>query len=169
MKSILEEMEEIGADGVDFISIDSKVNTLLNDGKAVGILFDGTVHRSCTIDDIKKGVSYPKSRRIYWKGNQLNKCYIVEAINYLMKFGESLDKLLKGSRLTRQGWNGQNQFIYYVPQGSYKPCTKIAEQLVNEQGLVDYAPYIALKTVQGNVVPWTPNISDVLAEDWMVM
>ena len=34
---------------------------------------------------------------------------------------------------------------------------------------VDYAPYIALKTVQGNVVPWTPSISDVLAEDWMVM
>ena len=42
-------------------------------------------------------------------------------------------------------------------------------QLVNEQGLVDYAPYIALKTVQGQVVPWTPSVSDVLAEDWMVI
>ena len=86
-----------------------------------------------------------------------------------MKFGEALDKLLKGSKLTRQGWNEKNQFIYYVPQGSYKPYTKRAEQLVNEQGLVDYAPYIGLKTVQGQVIPWTRSISDVLAEDWMVM
>lgn len=62
-----------------------------------------------------------------------------------MKFDEALDKLLKGSKLTRQGWNGKNQFIYYVPQGSYEPCTEIAEQLVNEQGLVEYEPYIALK------------------------
>lgn len=170
MKSILEEMEEIGADGVDFISINSKVNTLFNDGKAVGILIDGTVHRSCTIDDIKKGVSCPKSRRIYWKGTQLNKCYIVtETDDYLMKFGEALDRLLKGSKLARQGWNGKNQFIYYVPQGSYKPCTKVAEQLTNEQGLVEYEPYIALKTTQGTVVLWTPSVSDVLTEDWMVV
>lgn len=97
------------------------------------------------------------------------KSILEETDSYLMKFDEALDKLLKGSKLTRQGWNGKNQFIYYVPQGSYKPCTKIAEQLTNEQGLVEYEPYIALKTVQDTVVPWTPSISDVLAEDWMVM
>ena len=87
-----------------------------------------------------------------------------------MDFGEILQWIKQNSKKAyRQGWNGKNQFIYYVPQGSYKPYTKIAEQLVNEQGLVDYAPYIALKTVQGNVVPWAPSISDVLAEDWMVV
>lgn len=169
MKSILEEMGEIGADGVDFISIDSEVHILSNGHKIVDVLFDGTIYKSYTIDDIRKGVACPKSRRIYWKGNSLFKHYIVETDHYLMKFDEALDKLLKGSKLTRQGWNGKNQFIYYVPQGSYKPCTKIAEQLVNEQDLVEYEPYIALKTVQGKVVPWTPSISDVLAEDWMVM
>ena len=169
MKSILEEMEEIGADGVDFISIDSEVHILSNGHKIVDVLFDGTIYESYTIDDIRKGVACPKTRRIYWKGNSLLKHYIAETDDYLMKFGEALDKLLKGSKLTRQGWNGKNQFIYYVPQGSYKPCTKIAEQLVNEQGLVDYAPYIALKTVQGQVIPWTPSVSDVLAEDWMVV
>ena len=66
-----------------------------------------------------------------------------------MDFGEMLQWIKQNSKKAyRQGWNGKNQFIYYVPQGSYKPCTKIAEQLVNEQGLVDYAPYIALKTVR---------------------
>lgn len=169
MKSILEEMEEIGADGVDFISIDSEVHILSNGHKIVDVLFDGTIYKSYTIDDIREGVACPKSRRIYWKGNSLFKHYIAKMDDYLMKFDEALDKLLKGSKLTRQGWNGKNQFIYYVPQGSYKPCTKIAEQLVNEQDLVEYEPYIALKTMQGKVVPWTPSISDVLAEDWKVM
>ena len=89
--------------------------------------------------------------------------------NKNLTFGEATKLLKEGKAVRRKGWNGKNQFIYYVPQGSYKPCTKIAEQLVNEQGLVDYAPYIALKTVQGQVIPWTPSISDVLAEDWMVM
>lgn len=173
MKSILEEMEEIGADGVDFVPIDSEVRILSNGHKIADVLFNGTVYKSYTIDDIRKGVACPKSCRIYWKGNWKGnlflKHYIAETDDYLMKFGEALNKLLKGSKLTRQGWNGKNQFIYYVPQGSYKPCTEIAEQLVNEQGLVDYAPYIAFKTVQNQVVPWTPSISDVLAEDWMVV
>ena len=169
MKSILEEMEEIGADGVDFVSTDSIIHILANGIKIVDVLFNGTVYKSCTIDDIRKGVTCPKLRRIYWKGDSLNKHYMAEINDCLMKFGEALNELLKGSKLKRQGWNGKNQFIYYVPQGSYKPCTKIAEQLTNEQGLVEYEPYIALKTVQGKVVPWTPSISDVLAEDWMVM
>lgn len=112
---------------------------------------------------------YPRTVRLFWKGTKDDKHYINVIHCVQMKFGNALDELLKDSKLTRQGWNGKNQFIYYVPQGSYKPCTKIAEQLVNEQGLVDYAPYIALKTVQGQVIPWTPSISDVLAEDWMVM
>ena len=168
MKTILEEMEEIGADGVDFISIDSEVRILSNGHKIVDVLFNGTVYKSYTIDDIRKGVACPKSRRIYWKGNSLLKHYIAETDDYLMKFSEALDELLKGSKLTRRDWHNI-QFIYYVPQGSYKPCTKIAEQLVNEQGLVEYEPYIALKTVQGKVVPWIPSISDVLAEDWMVV
>ena len=87
-----------------------------------------------------------------------------------ISFGEMIDWIRNNSkRAYRKGWNGKNQFIYYVPEGLYRPCTKIAEGLVNEQGLVEYRPYIALKTVQGTVVPWTPSISDVLAKDWMVM
>lgn len=97
MKTILEEMEEVGADGVDFVSIDSEVRILSNGY----ILFNGTVYESHTIDDIKKGVACPRTRRIYWKGNLLNKYYIVETNDYLMKFGNALDELLKGSKLTR--------------------------------------------------------------------
>ena len=169
MKSILEEMEEIEADGVDFVSMDSEMTILSNNGEIKQVLFNGDVYESYTIEEFKNATAYPKTVRLYWRGTKDNKSYINVVHCVYMKFGNALDKLLKGSKVTRQGWNGKNQFIYYVPQGSYKPCTKIAEQLTNEQGLVDYEPYIALKTVQGNVVPWAPSISDVLAEDWMVM
>lgn len=164
MKSILEEMEEIGADGVDFISIDSYISFTKEKTE-----FKGTIYESYTIEELKNATTYPRTVRLFWKGTKDDKHYINMIHCVQMKFGNALDELLKGSKLTRQNWNGKNQFIYYVPQGSYKPCTKITEQLVNEQGLVDYAPYIALKTVQGQVVPWTPSVSDVLAEDWMVV
>ena len=86
-----------------------------------------------------------------------------------VSFGEMLEWIRSNNvRAYRKGWNGKNQFIYYVPEGTYKPCTKIAEHLVNEQGLVEYSPYIALKTVQGNIVPWTPSITDILANDWRI-
>ena len=84
-------------------------------------------------------------------------------------FGEAIKAIKSGKKVTRINWNGKGQFIYYVPEGAYEPCTPIAEELVNEDGKVNYRPYIALKTVQGDVVPWQPSISDVLAEDWITI
>ena len=86
-----------------------------------------------------------------------------------MNFGEALEKLKDGGKVRRKGWNGKGMFIYYVPKGEYKPCTVIAEQLVNENGLVEYGAYIAIKTVQGNVVPWLASQTDMLADDWEVI
>ena len=86
-----------------------------------------------------------------------------------MNFGKALEKLKEGKKVQRQGWNGKGMFIYHVPKGEYKPCTAIAEQLVNENGLVEYGAYIAIKTVQGNVVPWLASQADMLAEDWQVV
>ncbi|MGN9136032.1 DUF2829 domain-containing protein [Clostridium sp. HCP1S3_B4] len=86
-----------------------------------------------------------------------------------MNFGKALEKLKEGKKVQRQGWNGKGMFIYYVPNGEYKPCTVIAEQLVNENGLVEYGAYIAIKTVQGNVVPWLASQADMLTEDWEVI
>ena len=86
-----------------------------------------------------------------------------------MKFGEALDLLKMGKKVSRLGWNGKNMSVYYVPYGEYKPCTNVGEQLVNEKGLVPYLPYIALKTVHNEVVPWCVSQTDVLANDWMVV
>lgn len=86
-----------------------------------------------------------------------------------MTFGLALEALKKGCKVARKGWNGKGMFLYLVPAGAYKPCTEIAKKLVNKDGLVDYAPYIAMKTVQGYVVPWLASQTDMLAEDWVIV
>lgn len=84
-------------------------------------------------------------------------------------FGAALKALKVGMKVKRIGWNGKGQYVYHVPEGAYDPCTPAVQELVNENGKVKYRAYIALKTVQGDVVPWQPSISDVLAEDWIII
>ena len=83
----------------------------------------------------------------------------------MMNFGQAIEALKNGKKVARVGWNGM--FLYYVPVGAYAPYTEIAASLVNENGLVEYGAYIAMKTAQGNVVPWLASQTDMLAEDWM--
>lgn len=85
----------------------------------------------------------------------------------LMNFGQALESVKLGSKIARQGWNGKNMFLYYVPAQSYKAVTEIAKQEFGEE--VPYGAYIAMKTVQGNVVPWLASQTDVLAEDWIIV
>ena len=87
----------------------------------------------------------------------------------MMNFGQAIEALKNGKKVARVGWNGKGMFLYYVPVGAYAPCTEIAESLVNENGLVEYGAYIAMKTAQGNVVPWLASQTDMLAEDWDVV
>lgn len=84
-------------------------------------------------------------------------------------FGVAIQMLKKGKKVARKGWNGKGMFLYYVPAGNYAPCTEVAKTIVNKDGLVEYGAYIAMKTAQGNVVPWLASQTDVLAEDWVVV
>lgn len=86
-----------------------------------------------------------------------------------MTFGEALFWLKRGERLTRNGWNGKGQFIYYVKPGRYAPCTPTGEKLAGEDGKVPYRDYIAIFTVQGTVVPWVASQTDILAGDWEIV
>lgn len=81
-------------------------------------------------------------------------------------FGEALRLLKQGKKLTRDGWNGKGQFVYYVPAESYVAMTDAAKSIAAEDGKVSYRAYLALKTVQGDIAVWVPSVSDCLAEDW---
>lgn len=71
-----------------------------------------------------------------------------------MTFSDALDKVINfGYRTYRKGWNGKNQFIYHLTGDDWK---------------VAYGAYLAIKTSDGNVVPWTASQTDMLADDWEI-
>lgn len=72
MKTILEEMEEVGADGVDFVSIDSYISFAKEKTE-----FKGIIYESYTIEEFKNVITYPRTVRLYWKGTKDNKSYIL--------------------------------------------------------------------------------------------
>lgn len=85
-----------------------------------------------------------------------------------MNFSDALSLLKQGVKVCRIGWNGKDMFLYYVLAGRYAPCTDAGKKLAGPDGKVAYGGYIAMKTTQGNVVPWLASQTDVLAEDWCV-
>lgn len=68
-----------------------------------------------------------------------------------MNFSEALELLKAGRRLKRTGWNGKNQFVF----------------LVKETRIAGHLPYLAMRTVQENVIPWLASQTDLLADDWI--
>lgn len=80
-------------------------------------------------------------------------------------FASALKALKSGQKVTRAGWNGKDQFVWYVPAGEY-PARMEAVKGEFDNDQVPYDAYFALKNAQGKVVPWTPSVSDILATDW---
>lgn len=81
--------------------------------------------------------------------------------------GWAIANLRDGKKVARSGWNGKGMYLYHVPANSYKAVTEIAKKEFGD--MVPYQAYIAMKTVQGTVVPWLCSQSDLLAMDWKVV
>lgn len=76
------------------------------------------------------------------------------------------EMILHGNAIARAGWNGKDQFVYWVPPASYPAQTGAAKAFFGEASLVPYGGYFALKNQQGVVNTWVPSIGDLLADDW---
>lgn len=74
---------------------------------------------------------------------------MVNDFNY--DFGVALQRLKDGERVNRKGWNGANQHLELQ-----RPDTNSKMTL----------PYIFIRTVQGDLVPWLASQTDLLANDW---
>lgn len=66
-------------------------------------------------------------------------------------FGWAIRKLKSGAKVTRRGWNGVGMWLaLQVPDANSKMTL----------------PYIYMRTVSGDLVPWLASQTDVLSEDW---
>ena len=88
-------------------------------------------------------------------------------MNESLTFGEAIDSMKQGKKVARAGWNGKGMYLYYVPADTYKTTTAIAKAEFGDE--VEYGAYIAMKTAQGNVVPWLASQTDMLGDDWQVV
>lgn len=86
-----------------------------------------------------------------------------------LTIGGAVQAMLDGRRVARAGWNGKGMFLYYVGPGRYPAASPVAKAVWGEDGVVPYLPYIAMRTVTGEVVPWLCSQSDLLATDWSVI
>ncbi len=69
-----------------------------------------------------------------------------------MCFAEALVSLKKGGRVCRSGWNGKGMWIMLQRPDFHSKMS---------------LPYIFMRTVQEDNVPWLASQTDLLAEDWM--
>lgn len=72
----------------------------------------------------------------------------------MFTFGTAIEYLKQGERVARAGWNGKGMWLkLQVPDSESKMSL----------------PYIYMKTVQDDLVPWLTSQTDILAEDWMLV
>ena len=86
-----------------------------------------------------------------------------------MNFGEAIEALKLGKKVCRKGWNGKGMFLYLVSAGSYPVKMDAAKSIADENGNVNYGPYVALKAANGSVYPWNASQADMLSNDWDVV
>jgi len=68
-----------------------------------------------------------------------------------MGFGEAILALKSGHRVTRRNWNGPGQSLELQVPDEHSKMTR---------------PYVFIRTVQGDLVPWLASQTDMLATDW---
>lgn len=79
-----------------------------------------------------------------------------------LTFGEALQELKAGARVTRSGWNGKGMFVFYNRENGQK-------HLLADGSIHKRRDYLAIKTADDWIVPWVASQTDILAEDWYVM
>jgi hypothetical protein len=75
-------------------------------------------------------------------------------LEHIMDFSEALRLLKTGQRVARSGWNGPDQYIELQTPGVNSKMT---------------LPYIFIRTVQRDLVPWLASQTDLLATDWVTV
>lgn len=75
-----------------------------------------------------------------------------------MNIGEAVDAMIVGDRVCRRGWNGRGMWLQYVP-GQMAPYGPVGD-------IIPMLPFVIMRTVSGEYVPWLCSQIDLLASDW---
>jgi hypothetical protein len=110
-----------------------------------------------------------------------------------LTFGDAIEALKQGKKLSRKGWNGKGMFIFMRPADElhvsfvakdikslpqsvkdyyYKDCVDSDgnELALEENDNVKFTAYLCMKAADGTIVNgWLASQTDMLSEDWGVV
>lgn len=83
-----------------------------------------------------------------------------------MNFGQAIETLKQGGRVSRKGWNGKNQYIELACNISY---TNASGDVVNVEHDAIGNKAIAFVGTSGIQLGWLASQADMLADDWQIV
>lgn len=97
-----------------------------------------------------------------------------------MTFGEAIESLKAGDRVSRQGWNGQvwngkKRWLRLITphdgSDANLPYVSVATESSESLHIVsDVAPWVEARAdIPPEIAPWVAAHADMLAEDWFVV
>lgn len=83
-----------------------------------------------------------------------------------LTFGEAIELIRLGEKVSRKGWNSKGMFLFLVPGSTFKVNRPPLLGIYEEGTEINYQPHIDMRTADGTIVPWLASQSDILSVDW---
>lgn len=84
-------------------------------------------------------------------------------------FGQAIQALKDGKKVTRSGWNGKGAWLRHVKNGCPSVAGNVGTVHLGNDGVWAINDFIGMKTTDKMFVPWSPSQTDILAEDWTLV
>ena len=84
-----------------------------------------------------------------------------------MNFGDAINAMKSGLRVSRKGWNGQGQFVEIGSKFSYVSTSTNTTVNVYHEDIGGQA--FVFHGTRGVQVGWLASQADMLADDWFVV
>lgn len=86
-----------------------------------------------------------------------------------LNFGQALEALKAGKKVSRSGWNGKEMFIFLVSGSTFAVNRAPLLGIFPEGTVIVYRPHVDIRLANGDIGAWSPTGNDCLAEDWEIL
>jgi hypothetical protein len=91
-----------------------------------------------------------------------------------MTFGQAIEAMKQGKKVSRKGWNGKGMYIWVMPGSTVKGCNQIVDPHLAEidktEGEIRFLGSVRMRTATGDVLTgWLASQTDMLSEDWTIV
>lgn len=96
-----------------------------------------------------------------------------------LNYGQAIEALKQGKKVSRKGWNGKGMFIFRRPSDTLKKDfihkvkslpEEVKKFLIEQNRDIDFLDYLCMWSADGKVVNgWLASQTDMLSNDWCVL